>query len=211
LDPDILILDEVLAVGDAKFQEKCLNRIDEIKDSGVTVLFVSHSVQQVSKLCTKGILLHEGRVSCTGSVKKVTDVYMEMLNITRKADVDEEYSESHVGLYAAQLGQFFAGYFNEGRLVVNAPVETPEGVFTVDVGWVSESRVKTLRTEPTWSAAPDFCVSIESSHGTLAPVNEFLKLGAREAWSVSNTGSITRFTNPGFDYLIKEAPSKINI
>ncbi len=76
LEPEILILDEVLAVGDAKFQEKCLNRISEIRDSGVTVLFVSHSAQSVLELCTHGVVIHEGRLVNYGTAKEATDHYL---------------------------------------------------------------------------------------------------------------------------------------
>ena len=60
VEPDILILDEVLSVGDAKFRKKCENRIQSMFDKGVTVIFVSHSTSQVLRMCNKGILLEQG-------------------------------------------------------------------------------------------------------------------------------------------------------
>ena len=73
--PDILILDEVLSVGDAKFRKKCENRIQSMFDKGVTVIFVSHSTSQVLRMCNKGILLEQGRLIAQGDVEDVVSVY----------------------------------------------------------------------------------------------------------------------------------------
>ena len=63
LEPEILIVDEVLAVGDAEFQKKCLNKMEDVGQQGRTVLFVSHNMQAITRLCTRCILLDGGRVS----------------------------------------------------------------------------------------------------------------------------------------------------
>ena len=73
--PDILILDEVLSVGDAKFRKKCENRIQSMFDKGVTVIFVSHSTSQVLRMCNKGILLEQGRLIAQGDIEDVVSVY----------------------------------------------------------------------------------------------------------------------------------------
>lgn len=73
--PDILILDEVLSVGDYKFQEKSFHRTQEILDSGATVLFVSHSVEQVRKICKKALWLQNGEMVMYGSSEEVCDAY----------------------------------------------------------------------------------------------------------------------------------------
>lgn len=75
VEPDILILDEVLSVGDAKFRKKCENRIQSMFDKGVTVLFVSHSTQQVLRICNRGILLEQGRLIAEGSAEEVVSFY----------------------------------------------------------------------------------------------------------------------------------------
>lgn len=76
--PEILIVDEVLGVGDYKFQEKCQERIGKIIDSGATVLFVSHSIKQVKDICTRAIWIHKGEMMMDGEVNNVCDRYMEM-------------------------------------------------------------------------------------------------------------------------------------
>ena len=76
LDPEILVIDEVLAVGDASFQKKCLGRIGEVARGGRTVLFVSHDLQAVSRLCQRGVLLADGRVTACGAIGDVVHAYM---------------------------------------------------------------------------------------------------------------------------------------
>lgn len=76
LRPDILIIDEVLAVGDVGFQDKCYQRILEIKNSGSTIVFVSHSIADVLKICDKACVLESGKLIYEGDVKESCDIYM---------------------------------------------------------------------------------------------------------------------------------------
>lgn len=76
LEPEILIVDEVLAVGDAEFQKKCLGKMEEVGAEGRTVLFVSHNMVSIQQLCGKGILLRDGAVRNTGSIEKVIESYL---------------------------------------------------------------------------------------------------------------------------------------
>lgn len=77
VEPDVLILDEVLAVGDAKFKKKCEAKIQSMFDKGVTVLFVSHSLPQVQKICNKAILLEQGKIIANGGIEEVSGIYEE--------------------------------------------------------------------------------------------------------------------------------------
>lgn len=77
VEPDILILDEVLSVGDAKFRRKSEAKIMSMFDKGVTVLFVSHSLEQVQRLCNKAILLEKGRIIASGDIGEVSKIYEE--------------------------------------------------------------------------------------------------------------------------------------
>jgi lipopolysaccharide transport system ATP-binding protein len=76
LNPEILIVDEVLAVGDAEFQKKCLGAMKAVASSGRTVLFVSHQMQAINSLCTSAIYLDKGRVGYIGDVRSAIDHYM---------------------------------------------------------------------------------------------------------------------------------------
>lgn len=79
LDPDILIIDEALAVGDVKFQAKCFRRLEELVAKGTSILFVSHSTDQVTRHCDRAILLENGRVHMIGAPKDVTNRYLDLL------------------------------------------------------------------------------------------------------------------------------------
>lgn len=79
LEPDILIVDEVLAVGDAAFQKKCIGKMKDVADSGRTVLFVSHNMNSISSLCSRGILLNKGFVRKDDNVNNVIDEYLSDL------------------------------------------------------------------------------------------------------------------------------------
>jgi lipopolysaccharide transport system ATP-binding protein len=76
LEPDILIVDEVLAVGDSAFQKKCLGKIEEVSGHGRTVLFVSHNMDTVSRLCNKAILLRSGTIQDSGDTEQVINTYL---------------------------------------------------------------------------------------------------------------------------------------
>ena len=75
--PDILIVDEVLAVGDYKFRQKCENRMQEMLKNGTTLLFVSHNIEEVRRLCTHAIWIDKGVARMQGEVKEVCDAYMK--------------------------------------------------------------------------------------------------------------------------------------
>jgi homopolymeric O-antigen transport system ATP-binding protein len=78
LDPEVLIVDEVLAVGDARFQRKCLGKMDEVTRNGKTVLLVTHSLGLVTQHCQRAILLSGGRIIRSGGVRDVVDYYDAM-------------------------------------------------------------------------------------------------------------------------------------
>ena len=79
VEPEILILDEVLSVGDAKFRKKCERKMQKMFDHGVTVLFVSHSLAQVKRLCNKAILLEHGQLIAQGDIDNVSEIYERKL------------------------------------------------------------------------------------------------------------------------------------
>ena len=83
VEPDILILDGVLSVGDKRFRKKCEARIRSMFDKGVTVLFVSHSTDQVLRMCNKGILLEQGKLVAQGDVEEIVDLYDEKMGLER--------------------------------------------------------------------------------------------------------------------------------
>jgi len=81
LEPEILIIDEVLAVGDAAFQKKCLSKMGSAAAGGRTVLFVSHNMPVVRQLCSRGVLIHQGRVAKIGAIGEVIQGYTQDMTV----------------------------------------------------------------------------------------------------------------------------------
>ncbi|MBI3728554.1 MAG: ABC transporter ATP-binding protein [Burkholderiales bacterium] len=95
VDPEILIVDEALAVGDARFVAKCMRRIKDIQKTGASILFVSHDVSSVRTLCDRAIWLDKGRMLEQGDVFPVTGRYMEMMFQDDDASDDDEHEAMH--------------------------------------------------------------------------------------------------------------------
>ena len=90
LEPEILIIDEVLAVGDAEFQKKCLGKMGDVAKGGRTILFVSHNMASVQALCSKVIWMHQGKVKMEGGTSEVVNQYL------RSGFSDKRSSEWHI-------------------------------------------------------------------------------------------------------------------
>jgi ABC-type polysaccharide/polyol phosphate transport system ATPase subunit len=86
VEPDVLVLDEALSAGDSAFKRKAIQRMYDLRDSGTTVLFVSHSMGMVKRFCTDAVLLHKGRVVTSGGPDEVIDQYEELLARSQEKD-----------------------------------------------------------------------------------------------------------------------------
>lgn len=96
LDPEILVVDEVLAVGDAEFQKKAIGKMQDISHGqGRTVLFVSHNMQSIRKLCHNGVLLVNGKIATTGEIEYVVDEYIKSSHLI---DLDAFYNRPNIDL-----------------------------------------------------------------------------------------------------------------
>ncbi len=78
VDADILLIDEILAVGDQHFQDKCFAKLEELKNSDKTIVIVSHSLESIKKLCNRAIWINKGEVQMDGDTKKVIDEYLKV-------------------------------------------------------------------------------------------------------------------------------------
>ncbi|MBQ9298386.1 MAG: ABC transporter ATP-binding protein [Clostridia bacterium] len=76
VDADILLVDEILSVGDQHFQEKCYKKIEDLKEQGKTIVIVTHGMDTVNRFCTRAVWLHQGEIKMDGDVKTVTDAYI---------------------------------------------------------------------------------------------------------------------------------------
>ncbi|MEZ5591610.1 MAG: ABC transporter ATP-binding protein [Gammaproteobacteria bacterium] len=97
LDPDILQVDEVLAVGDAAFQKKCLQVMDDLRSGGRTVLFVSHNMEAVENLCSRCIWIDQGKIRQDGNASEVIRAYMSSFSSLGSAHMDLNKLESRIG------------------------------------------------------------------------------------------------------------------
>jgi lipopolysaccharide transport system ATP-binding protein len=83
LEPEILLVDEVLAVGDAEFQEKCLGKMETISQEGRTILFVSHNLSAIKSLCKRGIVLHEGKLYIDLPADEAVEKYLSLMDLSK--------------------------------------------------------------------------------------------------------------------------------
>ena len=82
LEPDVLLIDEVLAVGDEHFQQKCLERMVELRRRGTTIVVVSHNMETIGQMCDRACLLVRGRLEAEGEPAKVVTRYREVLSVS---------------------------------------------------------------------------------------------------------------------------------
>jgi lipopolysaccharide transport system ATP-binding protein len=122
LEPDILLVDEVLAVGDVAFQKKCLGRMGQVAGEGRTVLFVSHNIAVMQALCRRGIFLDHGRVQFDGSIRDAVSLYLR--NLERAMTTDLRDRTDRAGRRAVRLSevQIQGGADGDGVLTTGSPV-----------------------------------------------------------------------------------------
>lgn len=96
VDADILLIDEILAVGDANFQAKCFDKLKEIKERGTTIIIVSHSLGQIEQICDKSIWIQDGLIKETGSPRDVHPRYQNYMNELRKKMANEKAADEKI-------------------------------------------------------------------------------------------------------------------
>jgi lipopolysaccharide transport system ATP-binding protein len=97
LEPEILLIDEVLAVGDVAFQKKCLGKMSNVAKEGRTILFVSHNMAAIANLCNKAVLLQDGRVEMEGETKRIIDRYVSGVNTIAKTLLADRKDRKGIG------------------------------------------------------------------------------------------------------------------
>jgi hypothetical protein len=152
LDPDILLLDEVLAVGDAAFQAKCLDRITELRKDGRTLVFISHDLAAVYRLCDRALLLNHGSILADGSPRQVIDQYQEMTFADQGTSLDEVGDArpaqcTSISFSAPGFPEVRTGHPMVARLGYRASTSVPNAVFRVSIYWPSGYLCTQLTTE----------------------------------------------------------------
>ena len=154
LDPDILLLDEVLAVGDAAFQAKCLERIAELRKQGRTIIFISHDLAAVHRLCDRALLLSQGCIISDGPARQVIDEYQQLAfagqSLPEEKEGDSEKPAQSIGIsFSApdSLEEIRTGYPLMARLAYKASRDIADVVFRVSIYWPSGYLCAQLTTE----------------------------------------------------------------
>lgn len=151
LDPDVLVVDEVLSVGDARFQERCLKKLDDLSQHGRTVLFVSHDIGAVSKLCNKGILLENGQIKMSGKIEQCLSEYMKgssQHSISWQGDLGDEHIRfRHLSLGTEKLYERDFFYQDEPiRLEVEYELLKPQADLVIGFGIYNQKGQQVART-----------------------------------------------------------------
>lgn len=147
LEPEILIVDEVLAVGDATFQKKCVDRMMHLAQGGRTILFVSHNMHLIPRLCKRAVLLDRGQVVRVGPATEVTQEYLErLMEDTRTGDLRDKPRVSGDGRarfirawLANADGQPLTQFVSGDDMVVRMEIESKQTVERVDFAVVLQS------------------------------------------------------------------------
>ena len=125
VDADILLIDEVLAVGDAAFQQKCFDVFNQMRDAGRTIVFVTHDMSAVNRFCHRALLLERGRAVMLGEPDKVADRYLSV-NFDHTAALEAE-AAAHHGLEAATEETTVRGFGDEKASIVEVWLEDDHG------------------------------------------------------------------------------------
>ena len=138
LEPEILIIDEVLAVGDAEFQKKCLGKMGEVAGQGRTVLFVSHNIAAINELTSTGILLSGGTLAFKGPSSRATELYLGGNNSTQHTfSADGEYTKPHLAeaavITATHSSVHIYGASLKFRFSVKSPIDTENVCFSFHI------------------------------------------------------------------------------
>ncbi len=157
LEPEILIIDEVLAVGDAEFQKKCLGKMKDVAGEGRTVLFVSHNMGAVRGLCDRGLLMKNGKLEADGEVNKVISLYTQAINTNNS-------------------GEFIIGEAKQTeRLVIEkAILRNQKGVCTQSFQIGDDLIVELHCSVRETIEKPHFWISVESQYGSLFGANSLI-------------------------------------
>jgi len=190
LEPEILIVDEVLAVGDLAFQRKCMGRMRDVGRSGSTILFVSHNMPAIEALCTRAILLDRGKVAMDGSVHQLTQEYHRRILQTH-GDVGTSLSDMNSPARVQKIFRAVTLLDDKGeptnfmpvggrfhlRVVLDAPIAVESPTVTIGIDDNLSQRLFSLQTPLT----NPVMTRLEKA-GTLDCIVEMLPLAPGDYW-----------------------------
>lgn len=150
LEPEILVVDEVLAVGDAEFQRKCLGKMKDVASTGRTVLFVSHNIAAIRALCDRGIVLRSGNISFVGDASEATAAYQRSatLSADRPTFTPMRSLSTGVNLLNCTVDQSTSGLRHDINLCFEFLLEKPVPRFGVGIEVTDDDGVRLCKMHP---------------------------------------------------------------
>ena len=202
IEPEILIVDEALSVGDVFFQAKCYHKFEEFKEMGKTIVFVSHDLNSISKYCDRVFLLNKGNLLGEGSPKEMIDAYKRVLV--------GQYEENGKEVPAAQLEEGtnpdIQEYGNMQARIVDYYVTDEKGLRTLAVLKGSEYTLHMKVQINEEIPAPIFCYSLKNVQGTeITGTNSMIERSFLDSVKPGQVKEITftqRMTLQGGEYLV---------
>ena len=202
IEPEILIVDEALSVGDVFFQAKCYHKFEEFKEMGKTIVFVSHDLNSISKYCDRVFLLNKGNLLGEGSPKEMIDAYKRVLV--------GQYEENGKEVSAAQLEEGtnpdIQEYGNMQARIVDYYVTDEKGLRTLAVLKGSEYTLHMKVQINEEIPAPIFCYSLKNVQGTeITGTNSMIERSFLDSVKPGQVKEITftqRMTLQGGEYLV---------
>jgi lipopolysaccharide transport system ATP-binding protein len=187
LEPEILIVDEVLAVGDAQFQKKCLGKMEAVGKEGRTIIFVSHSMGAITTLCDKVVFLEKGSVREIGEVDKIANIYLSELfdnsvndlSQLRLPGMGKEIFFSDIQLVSGNEANLMFGEDLNFRLTIKSNINMSDLAFGVSFFSNTGNCVGSLLTENTFSIKTDqeLSIGLNILNTNLAPGNYYASFG----------------------------------
>ena len=172
-EPEILVIDEVLAVGDASFQKRCIDRMIQLAQSGKTILFVSHNMQQIPRLCQRAVMLERGQMVEIGPAGAVTQSYMDRLLTdartndlgTKSRSGDGRAKFSRAGLVDAD-GRPLSVFTSGDDLILRMDIDAKVAIADVDVQVIVQNLYGT-RIVTGWSREVGFSITLHEGTQTV--------------------------------------------
>ena len=142
LEPEILIVDEVLAVGDAEFQKKCLGKMEEVSRGGRAIIFVSHHLPSVQRLCSRGIYLQSGTLSVAGTAQKAVEAYLSSSQLGAHGRREIRINEGEVRITSWKLlgsNEFLFSSVSRETAKFSIIIESTISIHNAQIGFVLRS------------------------------------------------------------------------
>jgi lipopolysaccharide transport system ATP-binding protein len=209
LEPEILIVDEVLAVGDLQFQKKCLGKMGEISQGGRTILFVSHSMGAVNALCNKAVFLEKGRIREVGTVERITTSYMndmfqnkiEDLKQLRLPGFGNNIRFSDIKLTTGENSNLNFGEPIVYSLTIEADIKAEDLIIGTSIFNRDDVCVGSLLSQETFSmsSGEKITLNLEISNTNLVPGSYYASFGINQKGGGSNFDAVVG--KPAFQIL----------